>query len=153
MIFSKSFGYAVRGIMYIAIMQEEHRYVQVEEISRQLSVPRHFLGKILKKLVKENLLHSIKGPMGGFRLNENSLTVPLIDVLEITDGISAFSTCVLKWKECDAENPCPMHAEIEKIKLRLQNVLMDTTINHLMKEDKLALMQSISTNIELNCQP
>jgi DNA-binding IscR family transcriptional regulator len=53
MTFSKSFGYAVRGVLYIAIMQDEKRYVQVEEIAGQLAVPRHFMGKILKNLVKE----------------------------------------------------------------------------------------------------
>lgn len=138
--------------MYIALLQDERRYVQAEEISGKLAVPRHFLSKILKKLVKENLLISVKGPMGGFSLNEYSLNVPLLTILEITDGLAVFKTCVLKWKECDAENPCPMHAEIQKVKLRLQTVLMDTTINDMMKDDKMALMQSISTRIEFNCQ-
>ena len=45
MIFSKSFGYAVRGVLYIALMQDEKRYVQVEEIASTLSVPRHFSGE------------------------------------------------------------------------------------------------------------
>ncbi len=150
MIFSKSFGYAVRGILYIAMVQDAQHYVQVEEISGRLAVPKHFLGKILRKLVKENLLKSVKGPMGGFSLNENSLAVPLMNILEITDGIACFKTCVLKWKECDAENPCPMHAEIEKIKIQLQQMLMDTTINDLMKDDKHSLMHSITTSLELN---
>ena len=47
MTFSKSFGYAVRGVLYIAVMQNEKRYVQAEEIAAQLFVPRHFMGKIL----------------------------------------------------------------------------------------------------------
>ena len=53
MIFSKSFGYAIRSILYVAIMRDEKRYVQVEEIASKLSVPRHFMGKIMKKLAKE----------------------------------------------------------------------------------------------------
>jgi Rrf2 family protein len=69
MIFSKSFGYAVRGMLYVAMMQDEKRYVQAEEISTRLAVPRHFMGKILKKLVKERLLASSKGPSGGFTFN------------------------------------------------------------------------------------
>ncbi|RYF86429.1 MAG: transcriptional regulator, partial [Chitinophagaceae bacterium] len=51
MFFSKSFGYAVRGVLYIAFMQDAKQYVQAEEIAAQLLVPRHFVSKILKKLV------------------------------------------------------------------------------------------------------
>ena len=56
MFLSKSFGYALRGILYIAVMQDEHRKVQIDEIATKLSVPKHFLGKILQQIVKADLL-------------------------------------------------------------------------------------------------
>ena len=87
MIFSKSFGYALRGILYIAIMKEQKRYVQVEEIASKLAAPRHFMGKIMKRLAKEKLLISAKGPSGGFMLGENTLEKPLMDLIVITDEI------------------------------------------------------------------
>src|SRR6187397_3261713 len=100
MFISKSFGYALRGVLYIALMHDENRKVQVGEIATQLSVPKHFLGKIMQQMVKAGLLKSTKGPYGGFSLTGKTLDTPLIKLVEITDGTEQFSMCVLNLKYC-----------------------------------------------------
>lgn len=147
MIFSKSFGYALRGILYVAVMKDQKRYVQVEEIASKLAVPRHFMGKIMKKLAKEKLLISTKGPSGGFVLNENTLEKPLMDLIVITDGVEIFDTCVLRAKECNGTNPCPMHGQMEGLKNNLKSILSDTTIGDLLEEDKPEFIKSLSNAI------
>jgi Rrf2 family protein len=149
MIFSKSFGYAIRGVLYVALMQDEKRYVQVEEIASKLAVPRHFMGKILKRLAKEKVLLSIKGPSGGFTLNENTLKMPLMDLIVITDGVEIFDTCALRAKECNSSNPCPMHIQMDQVKVRLKSILSDTIIGDLLAADKPEFIKSISTGINL----
>lgn len=149
MIFSKSFGYAIRGVLYVALMQDEKRYVQVEEIASKLAVPRHFMGKILKKLAKEKILLSIKGPSGGFTLNEQTLKMPLMDLIVITDGIEIFDTCALRAKECNSSNPCPMHVQMDQVKSRLKSILCDTLIGNLLDADKSEFIKSISTGIDI----
>lgn len=145
--FSKSFGYAVRGVLYIALMQDEKRFVHVEEIAAKLAVPRHFMGKILKKLVKEGVLISNKGPAGGFTVGEHTLKMPLIQLIDITDGLTTFNSCALRVKECDALNPCPMHYQMESIRIKLKAVLTDTTIENLLGENKADFIKSISTAV------
>lgn len=152
MIFSKSFGYAVRGVLYVALMQDEKRYVHVEEIATKLVVPRHFMGKILKRLVKENVIASSKGPAGGFTINDQTLQLPLVRLVDITDGLEAFGNCVLRVKECNASNPCPLHYQVESVKLRLNSLLSETTIGDLLKEDKADFIRSISTVTDLDKQ-
>jgi Rrf2 family iron-sulfur cluster assembly transcriptional regulator len=146
MFFSKSFGYAVRGILYIALRQDEKRYVQVEDIASSLNVPRHFMGKILKNLVKENILLSAKGPSGGFAINGHTLQMPLIQLIDITDGLKAFNNCVLRVKECDALNPCPLHVQMEDVKGRLYIILTDTSIGDLLDNNNPDFIKSISTD-------
>ena len=104
----------------MAIMKDEKRYVQVEEIASKLSVPRHFMGKIMKKLAKEKILTSSKGPSGGFIINDHTLQMRLMDLIVITDGVEIFDTCVLRAKECNGLNPCPMHFHMEEIKQNLK---------------------------------
>jgi Rrf2 family transcriptional regulator, iron-sulfur cluster assembly transcription factor len=147
MLFSKSFGYAVRGVLYIALMQDEKRYVQVEEIAEKLAVPRHFMGKILKNLAKEGVIHSSKGPSGGFTVNNTTLQLPLIRLIEIIDGLSVFNTCVLRMQECHSLNPCPLHWKMEEVKGRLHEVLSSNRIKDLLGEDKTDFIKSISTAI------
>lgn len=142
---SKSFGYALRGILYIASMQEEKRKIQVVEIADQLSVPKHFLGKILQEIVKAGLLHSRKGPYGGFYLSRKTLAAPLVSLVAITDGMKQFDTCVLQLRNCDDGNPCPLHIEMDLVKKGFMRVLKETTIADLLKDDKKIFINSLAT--------
>ncbi len=145
MIFSKSFGYALRSILYIALLQDEGRKIQADEIAEKLAMPRHFEGKILKRLVKENLLISAKGPHGGFSLHPQTLSTSLFKVVEITDGLTSFKNCVLRLRACNSENPCPLHSKMIEIKLAMKDVLEKTLISDLLEEDKEEFIKSICT--------
>lgn len=146
MILSKSFGYALRGVLYVAKMQEESRKIQIDEIANKLSVPKHFLGKIMQQIVKAGLLKSTKGPYGGFSLAKETLAMPLIKLVEITDGMEQFRICVLKLKYCDGMNPCPLHNEMELIRNKFLTVFTETTIGDLLKDNKVDFIKSLSTN-------
>jgi Rrf2 family protein len=146
MILSKSFGYALRGVLYIAKMQEEKRKIQIDEIAGNLSVPRHFLGKIMQQIVKAGLLRSTKGPYGGFSLTDKTLATPLIKLVEVTDGMDQFRICVLKLKYCDGKNPCPLHYEMEKIRANFLTVFTDTSVGDLVKDSNHDFIKSLSVN-------
>ena len=145
MLFSKTFGYALRGILYIALVTDEKEKVHVDEIAEKLAVPRHFMGKILKRLVKHDLLQSTKGPAGGFTLSDETLVTPLWNLIEITDGLGSFTNCVLRLQECNSENPCPLHSKIEASRIELRNIFTNTTIGELLHEDKQEFIRSIAT--------
>jgi Rrf2 family protein len=150
MVFSKSFGYALRSILYVAFFEDQGRKIQAEEIAGQLAVPRHFEGKILKRLVKEKLLISTKGPYGGFSLHPQTLTTSILKVVEITEGLSAFQSCVLRIRECNLGNPCPMHGKMVEIKSELKKVLEKTIIADLLNNENEEFIKSIANvDIEL----
>ena len=146
MFLSKSFGYALRGILYIAVMQDEDRKVQIDEIATKLSVPKHFLGKIMQQVVKAGLLKSTKGPYGGFSLAPETLATPVIRLVEITDGMEQFSMCVLKLKYCNGSDPCPLHYEMEEVKKNYLNVFTKNTFEDLLKSGKSDLVKSLAVN-------
>jgi Rrf2 family protein len=143
--FSKSFGYALRGILYIVAMQDEHRKVQVDEIAARLRVPRHFMGKILKNLAKHGVLQSTKGPHGGFYANNTTLSTQVYHIIRITDGEELFKNCMLRLHECSAQNPCPLHYKLLRIRDEFKAELLSTTIEDLLNRDKTEFINSITT--------
>lgn len=145
MIFSKSFGYAIRGILYIAVLKNEKQRVQLDEMAGKLNIPRHFLGKIMKRMAEEKIIASTKGPYGGFSLNNTTLQTPLISIIHLTDGLETFNSCVLRVRKCNSKNPCPLHFEIEKTKNELMTTFKKTTIADLIQENKTAFIKSIAT--------
>ena len=146
MFLSKSFGYALRGILYIAAMQDEQRKVQIDEIATKLSVPKHFLGKIMQQIVKAGLLKSTKGPYGGFSLAAETLNTPVIQLVEITDGMEQFSMCVLNFKYCNGLNPCPLHHEMEAARINYLNIFSKKTFGDLLTDSKSDLLKGLAVN-------
>ena len=118
----------MRGILYIVIKQDDQPKVQIDEIARNFSVPKHFLGKIMQQAVREGLLRSTKGPYGGFSLANETLSISLIRLVEITDGMDQFRVSVLKLKYCDGTNPCPLHYEMEKIRGKFLTLFTETIV-------------------------
>lgn len=109
--FSKSCKYAIRAVLYMAAHSTTEQRLGVKEISEALDVPRPFLAKLLQQLSRNNLVSSIKGPHGGFFLNEKNRNEPLRKVVECIDGPEVFSACILGLPVCSSENPCPLHAQ------------------------------------------
>lgn len=145
MVLSKSFGYALRGILYVALGCPPRQRIQVDEIARELSVPKHFLGKVMKKIVKHGILNSTKGPHGGFSLGENTLSTTLFDLIQITDTDTPFDDCVLRFRKCNSGNPCPLHHKIEAYKKDFYQIFGKTTIGDLLNADKPDFIKSIAT--------
>ena len=143
MIFSKSIGYSLRGILFVAL-HENRGHVQLDEMAESLGVPRHFLGKIMKRLVKGSILSSLKGPTGGFALNSTTLERPLIDVYRITDHPEDLDQCVLSRGSCNAEQPCRLHEKVVPLKTPLNHILYETTIGELMGSDKAQMLHSLT---------
>lgn len=135
MTFTKSFGYALRSIMYIAVNSEVKPKMQVEEIAAKLSVPKHFLCKIMKKVVQRGILNSTKGPHGGFSMNERTLSISLLDLAAITNSLNDFDACLLHLKECNPDQPCPLHDKMFSLKKDIYTLLANTSIGELMAKE------------------
>lgn len=155
MIFSKSFGYAVRSILYIALEHENKQVIQSEEIAGILHIPRHFASKILKNLVKHDFIASVKGPSGGFAVNSKTLEITLMNIYAITDDVQTFSNCALRFNECNNENPCPLHNQMLIIRDELKQLLTSNTIRGLLKDERKDILKSIITtnNIQTILNP
>lgn len=143
MLFSKSFGYAVRSILYIASVQNEKQFVQLEEISSNLHLPRQFMGRVLKNLVKRKILTSTRGPKGGFSISKEGLETSLLTILEGTDG-NSLENCVIKKKNCNPSNPCPVHNDFTGIRKELIHLMSNLTIAKLLKQGDAGFLKSLS---------
>lgn len=108
-------------------------------------VPPAFHGKKFKKAGKRKSFVLCKRAFRRFTVHEHTLQMPLIDLLNITDGIESFNNCALNMKEFNSLNPCPLHLQITAIKNNLKFILINTSVADLLDENKTDFMQSIST--------
>ena len=106
---SKSSKYAIRSILYLA-RQEPGLLATLERIAESQKIPRHFLAKIMQRLVRKRLVKSVKGPNGGFVLSVPADKITLYAILDAVDDLSmSMQDCFLGYGACSESERCPAH--------------------------------------------
>jgi len=82
---TRASSYALHAIAFLAV-QKQNRPVPSHHIAKAKRIPELFLLKVLKPLVSARVLHSIKGPNGGYRLARAASEISMLDVVEAVDG-------------------------------------------------------------------
>lgn len=138
MIYSKPCMHGLRAVLYIATRNIETP-VRGEDIAREEDLPQPFLSKILKILSSRNVLHSVRGPGGGFRLARKPEEITLFDIVEAIDGVAQFDECALGWKTCQDDKPCPLHNSWKQMRQGLREYLVRTSVADLVQHEKAQL--------------
>lgn len=84
---TKASTYAILAVAEIAKRQRTRGLgVQAGEIARCLNLPAAYAAKVLTQLARASILHSDRGPRGGFRLLRNPDEIDLLEIIEAVDG-------------------------------------------------------------------
>jgi Rrf2 family protein len=115
-------------MIYISQKSRDGQRVGVKQVAESIDAPEHFIAKILQELSRKKLVQSMKGPNGGFYLEDDDLSTSLADIVMAIDGNNIYNECVLGLKACSQKNPCPVHNEYKEIKKNLITMLEKNTI-------------------------
>lgn len=136
--FSKSCEYGLRAIIFIAQQSLKNELVSISTIAEEIDSPVAFTSKILQQLTRSKIVKSIKGPHGGFVIEEDKLEKTVLsEIVEIFDGNSIYTGCGLGLSKCDATNPCPLHDNFVAIRNDLQTMLRNTTLLNMIDKNNL----------------
>jgi len=107
-LFSKTCEYAIQAMIYIACNKSD-KPVLLQDISKDMRIPRHYLSKVLAPLAREGLIDSKKGIYGGILLGKPPEQIKLMDIIRAIDGYQFIEKCIIGFPVCDDKNPCPLH--------------------------------------------
>ena len=82
---SRSTGYALLAVGYIA-QHKNKKVILSQDISKKYDIPLEYLLKILQHLVRANVLHSKRGPHGGYSLARPANKITVLQIVEAVDG-------------------------------------------------------------------
>ena len=139
--FSKACEYGIRAMLHIASQSLQERRVKIGDIVQSTGSPEAFTGKILGLLSRNRLLDSYTGPNGGFEIPPEKLAqITIAQIVRAVDGDTFFEGCALGLAQCDANNPCPMHHSVIRIRENMFHVLQHTTVFDLVNNQKFATL-------------
>ena len=110
-------------MIFIAQHSRDGKRVGIREIAQGIDSPEHFIAKILQELGRKGIVQSIKGPNGGFYLDDKGRQCSLATIVRALDGDTLFSGCALGLRQCSHAHPCPVHNEFKKIREEIETML------------------------------
>jgi len=82
---TRAASYALHALAYMATQKRDHPTAS-HIIAEKRHIPERFLLKVLKPLVAAQVLTSVKGPNGGYRLARPATDITVLEVLEAVEG-------------------------------------------------------------------
>jgi Rrf2 family protein len=129
--FNKETEYALRGLVYINLQNLKGRRPGTSEVSKEIEAPHFFTAKILQRLVRSGFLRSLKGKGGGFFFDPDKPDLPIRNLISAIEGDRSFSGCSFGLKQCDSDNPCPLHEKYAPIRESINKLISEETVQSL----------------------
>lgn len=95
----------------------------VDEISKEMNIPKSFLAKILQRLGKVSLVKSYRGVKGGFILARAPKEISLLEVIEAVQGPVAMNICAIDEALCERSSSCTIHPVWVEIRKQVEQIL------------------------------
>lgn len=122
---------SIKAVIYLGSKIAAGEKSSVKEVAEYIDENEHTVGKLLQKLVKQNIINSTKGPHGGFYITEKQNNLRVIKIVEAIDGEDVFTHCGLGLHKCSETHPCPFHNNFKPIREMFKKMCYEKRISEL----------------------
>lgn len=122
---------AIKAVIYLSGKSVTGEKGGIKEIAEQINASEHTVGKTLQILAKKKIINSLKGPSGGFYLNEKQQNQPIYNIVETIEGKGIFKECGLGLSKCSKNHPCPIHNEYKVAREMIEKIFREKKIKDL----------------------
>ncbi|HTX74217.1 MAG TPA: Rrf2 family transcriptional regulator [Rectinemataceae bacterium] len=126
--------YALRAVLALAAESQDGKPVSIKTIAEHEDISAEFLEQIFFKLRRAGVIHSVRGPGGGFYFARSLDSISLLDVLEASgEGIVIAPCACGKSSGCDRSSDCVAGYVWRELDDKLRNFAEARTIADMMK--------------------
>ncbi len=122
---------AIKAVIYLSSKSNLGDKTSLKEIAEQINASEHTVGKIMQSLAKRGIVNSLKGPTGGFFLNEQQQQQPIAVIVETIEGNSVFKECGLGLSKCSETHPCPIHNDYKVAREMIEKIFNEKKVKDL----------------------
>lgn len=121
---SEAASIAIHGMVLIA---RNDGGINAVKIAEQTGLSKNHISKVLQRLVKNDLLKSVRGPLGGFSLKKRPEDITLLSIYETVEGSLDITDCPFNYDIC-AFDKCLMGSVINRMTLDFRQYLKKQTL-------------------------
>lgn len=123
---SKLTDYATVILSYMVTAQAD--LISCAEISHGTGIALPTVSKILKSLVREGLVESVRGARGGYRLERPAESISVADIVRVLEGPIAVTECSISDHNCEQSPGCRIRGNWTVINLAIQTALESVSV-------------------------
>ena len=123
------------GLKAMIALAKEHGEgpILIGDLAEREAIPKKFLESILLTLKNRGLVHSRKGPGGGYQLGRAPEDISVGDIVRTLDGPLALVSCVSQTayspcEECVTEKDCAVRRIFQQVRDQTARILDGTTL-------------------------
>jgi Rrf2 family transcriptional regulator, iron-sulfur cluster assembly transcription factor len=126
------------AILSLILLSKTNKPQDSETLSRELSISKSFLAKILQALAKQNILKSYKGVNGGFALSLEAKDISMLDIMSCVEGKApAVFDCASSIEDCTSDKAgiCSIWPFLNRLQGKIDSFLAELTLADILEED------------------
>ena len=119
------------AILSLIVLSKANSPLDSETLSRELSISKSFLAKILQSLARNGILNSYKGVNGGFTLAVDPKDISMLKVMSSVEGKApSVFDCASSVNDCpsDKADICSIWPFLNRLQGKIDNFLDSLTL-------------------------
>lgn len=127
---SKKSEYALMAVKYIAL-QQERNCITAKEIAIKYNLPYELISKILQRLVKSNVINSVQGARGGYKLSKLPSDISIMEIISAVEPDYQITKCFKEGsskENCEHLNCCMIREPLRKIQGEIDKLFRNMTV-------------------------
>lgn len=133
---SSTAEYALRAIVHLATCPPTRgEPLTSQRIAEKTKVPAGYMSKVLQDLARAGIVHSQRGPNGGFTLARGPEEITILDVMNAVDPIKRILICPLGLPE-HGTKLCALHQRLDDAIAHVEELFANSRISDMMKPSR-----------------
>ncbi len=124
---SRKTEYALMALRHLRDKNPDE-LASAKEIAETYHIPGELLAKTLQQLARAEIVETVQGAHGGYRLNADLDSVCLNDFIELLEGPVALTDCSID-QDCALIKTCSIRSPIHRINDTMKNLFSNMTLN------------------------
>jgi len=121
--------YALRAMIHLA--DRPDGIASGIEIAQREQIPKYFLEKVIRDLMRRGLVRSRRGPGGGYQLGRPAASISFKDIIEAVEGPIVLNVCLEASSVCSLQPTCRMFQVWEHGQQALLSVFSETNLQEI----------------------
>jgi Rrf2 family protein len=121
--------YALRAMIHLADVPEG--VANGNQIAAAEHIPKYFLEKVIRDLMRAGLVRSRRGPGGGYQLGRPAEAISFKDIIEAVEGPINLNVCLEGTSTCSLQPRCRMFRVWEHGQRVLLEVFSQTNLQQI----------------------